>query len=537
MKIEPAPGPAEGPWRWTGPAEGPWRWIEPLLLAALGAAMTPAFVHTVHAWALALLAPAVLVWRLAGLTRDSCGRAALLAWAFGTGWLAAGTWWLFVSMHRYGGLPAPLAASAVLALAAALSLYLSAAGAAWVGLRRGAVAIDMALFAALWLLAELARGLLFTGFPWVALGYAFVDAPLARLAPWIGVYGIGAAAVAIAACAGLTAARVLARRGTGDDRPVALALAVAALGALHPIPQPRFTESTGDIGVALVQTNVRQDEKFALERMPEALGHVAAELLESQAQLVLVPETAVPLLPNQLQDFVPDYWPALERRYPAGGPRVALVGKPLGSFEEGYTNSVVALGAASPYRYDKHHLVPFGEFVPWGFRWFVRTMSIPLGDFGRGRVDAPSLAFAGQRIAPNICYEDLFGEELAVRFRDAAAAPTVLANHSNIAWFGDTVAVRQHLAISRLRSLELERPMLRATNTGATAIVDHRGRVAAMLAPHTRGTLVGFVEGRSGNTPYAGWAGRFGLWPLVLGAFAVVLTLVLAWPRGAEAGP
>jgi apolipoprotein N-acyltransferase len=504
MRIEPAGGP--GPGVPVGSHRGGRSAVEPLLMLLLGAAMTPAFVNTEWAWGLALLAPAWLVARLAALPRSRPGRAALLAWAFGTGWLAAGTWWLFVSMHRYGGLPAQLAALAVLALAAALSLYLAAAGAAWVRWRRGALGADLVLFGALWLLAELARGVLFTGFPWVALGYAFVDSPLAQLAPWVGVYGIGAGAAALAGGAALAMA---------ERRWRAMAVPAALLVGLALLPQARFTASTGIIDAALVQTNVSQDDKFALERMPEALGYVAAELAKSPAALTLVPETAVPLLPNQLQDFVPDYWPALEQRFPAGGARVALVGKPLGSFEAGYTNSVVALGSAAPYRYDKHHLVPFGEFIPWGFRWFVNMMSIPLGDFSRGRLDAPSLVFAGQRIAPNICYEDLFGEELAVRFRDPSTAPTLLANHSNIAWFGNTVAIAQHLNISRLRSLELERPMLRATNTGATAIVDHRGRVVAELAPHTRGVLRGEVEGRVGNTPFAAWAGRFGLWPLL----------------------
>jgi apolipoprotein N-acyltransferase len=163
-------------------------------------------------------------------------------------------------------------------------------------------------------------------------------------------------------------------------------------------------------------------------------------------------------------------------------------------------------------------------------------MNIPLGDFNRGPAVAPSFHFEGQRIAPNICYEDLFGEELALRFRDEAGAPTVLANLSNIGWFGDTVAVPQHLAISRTRSLELQRPMVRATNTGATAVVDHRGRVTAQLPPFTRGVLRAEVQGRDGLTPFARWASRFGLWPLVLAAAAVIG--VSAWVgRRAPDGP
>ena len=493
--------------------------LELFAIAALGALQTLAFVHTAL-WPLPLAAMAALVWRLNAATP---GRAALLGWCYGTAWLCAGTWWLYISMHRYGGLPAPLAAAAVFALSAALSLYLAAACAAYARWRRGGAA-DVALFAALWLLAELARGLLFTGFPWVAAGYAMVDAPLAALAPWLGVYGIGAVMAALAA-GGVVAWRAA---RSGGLRPVALALAAPLGLVLAAMTAPAdFTRAAGSLQVALLQTNVAQDEKFAAEHMPEALAWVARELLESRAELVIGPETAVPLLPDQLAEFVPGYWQLLQERFRERG--AALVGVPLGDFERGYTNSVVGLSAAAEYRYDKHHLVPFGEFIPTGFRWFTQMMNIPLGDFNRGGLNQASFAVAGQRVAPNICYEDLYGEELAQRFANAATAPTLMANISNIGWFGNTAVLPQHLNISRLRTLELQRPMLRATNTGATAVIDHRGVVTAQLAPHTRGVLLATAQGREGITPFAWWAARWGLWPLVL--LAGVTVLLCVWWR------
>lgn len=475
-------------------------------LAALGALQTLAFVHTA-AWALPLLAVAVLAAAVAPV-RPRC--AALYGWAFGFGWLAAGTWWLFISMHRYGGIPAPLAGAAVALLAGALALYLALAMAGFARWRSGQSAPDALLFAALWLLAELARGLLFTGFPWLASGYAQIDGPLAPLLPLVGVYGVGALAAAVSAALAAT------------WRARAAGVAVLALAALVPVPQ--FTRAAGTLTLALLQPDVAQDEKFAADRLPQTLAWVAQALASADAALVVAPETAVPLLPDQLEDLAPGYRAALASAFGAGG-RAALVGMPLGSFDEGYTNSVVGFSAATaqaPYRYDKHHLVPFGEFIPAGFRWFTDAMGIPLGDFTRGPAPAPSFAFAGQRIAPNICYEDLFGEELALRFADAAAAPTMLANLSNIGWFGDTVAVPQHLNISRTRALELQRAMLRATNTGATAVIDHAGRVTASLRPFTRGVLQAQAQGREGVTPYAWWAARAGLWPLALLAAAGV---------------
>jgi apolipoprotein N-acyltransferase len=291
-----------------------------------------------------------------------------------------------------------------------------------------------------------------------------------------------------------------------------------------------FTRPAGELSVALLQTNVKQDEKFAAQHMPETLAWVARQLLAQNADLVVAPETAVPLLPFQLKDYAPGYWDTLVEHFKAPG-RAALVGVPLGDFDTGYTNSVAGLSGdrngGTTYRYDKFHLVPFGEFIPPLFRWFTDLMNIPLGDFSRGVLNPPSFPVGTQRVGPNICYEDLFGEELARRFVDPAKAPTLLANISNIGWFGESIAVDQHLHISRLRSLELQRPMVRATNTGATAVIDHRGAVTALQPPHTRGVLLARVQGREGNTPFASWASRGGLWPLVL--LATLVVAVLAW--------
>ena len=192
--------------------------------------------------------------------------------------------------------------------------------------------------------------------------------------------------------------------------------------------------------------------------------------------------------------------------------------------------------STATYQYDKHHLVPFGEFVPPLFQWFVQMMNIPLGDFTRGDVAQPSLQFKGERIAPNICYEDLFGEELARSFTDAESAPTMLVNLSNIAWFGDTVAIDQHLHISRMRAIELGRPMLRATNTGATAIINAQGQVTHRLPSAVKGALTADVYGVHGPiTPYARWVSVWGLWPLA-GLALLTLCIVAAMAHASRHG-
>jgi apolipoprotein N-acyltransferase len=492
-----------------------------LLAVAAGALHTVAYVHTGWWW-LQIMSVAVLAWRVSLTT---VARSAWLGMAFGTAWIAAATWWMFISMHRYGGLPGWMAALAVAALAAALSLYLAAALAVFARLRSGRPLADAALFAACWLLAELSRGILFTGFPWAASGYAHVDGPLGTLAPWIGVYGVGAVAAFCGALFGQLPAGLRAHGDPGRGRVTAACIGVVAvLVLLGWRGAEDFTRPAGALQVSLLQTNVPQEQKFEPEHLPLALEWLDAALAASSADLVVAPETAVPLLPEQLE---PSYRQALAQRFQTGD-RAALIGMPLGSFERGYTNSAVGLSRDSAslpegvYRYDKHHLVPFGEFIPRGFRWFTELMNIPLGDFNGGPAVAPSFVVRGQRVAPNICYEDLFGEQLGARFGDPRGAPTMFANLSNIAWFGDTIAIEQHLNISRMRTLEFQRPMLRATNTGATAIVDHRGRVTHSIAPTTRGQVDGVVQGRDGLTPYAWWVSRAGLWPLVVLALAVV---------------
>jgi apolipoprotein N-acyltransferase len=492
--------------------------LNALALGALGALQTLAFVHTA-AWALPILCAAVLAAAVA--SAPAC-RAALYGWAYASGWLGAGVWWLFISMHRYGGLPAPLAVAAVAALSAALALYFALAMALFARWRRGRPLPDVLLFALLWLLAEQARTWLFTGFPWLASGYAQVDGPLAALAPWLGVAGVGLASALVGALLG----QAWHLRRQPREAASAVAAAGAMLAAAALIGPAEFTRPAGELRVTLLQGNVAQDQKFAAEHMPQALAWVAAALHQARGDLVVAPETAIPLLPQQLAELMPDYWPAIRARF-ENSAQAALIGVPLGDYERGYTNSVLGLAAVTragpPYRYDKFHLVPFGEFIPTGFRWFTELMNIPLGDFARGPTHPPSFAVGAQRIAPNICYEDLFGAELARRFTDPAAAPTSFANLSNIGWFGDTIAVPQHLNISRMRTLEFQRPMLRATNTGATAIVDHRGRVTAMLPPFTQGVLEGTVEGRDGLTPYAAWAARAADWPWLVLALAVIV--------------
>lgn len=489
-------------------------------------------------WWLQILSLGALVWLLDGL-RVTDGqatpwrRAALYGWLFTTTWLCGTFWWLFISLHTYGGLAAPLAAIAVLALAAALALYYAVACASFVAFSPAGRAWAAIFFVALWTLAELLRGSWFTGFPWGAGGYAHVDGPLAAAVPWFGVYGVGALAAGIAA---LLALALRPRDGAprwGKGAPAlmgaVLLVAPLAIGMATSDIANDPGLSRGHLRMALLQGNIPQDEKFVPGGgIATALQWYGEQLRDTKASLTITPETAVPLLPRQLP---PGYLEAIAARFSRGS-QAAIVGIPLDNRTDNattYSNAVLGFrpGEAAPYRYDKHHLVPFGEFIPTGFHWFIALMNIPLGDFRSGGLAQAPFVWQGQRIAPNICYEDLFGDEIGANFRDDASAPTILLNVSNLAWFGDSIAIDQHLAISRMRALEFARPMVRATNTGATVLIDHHGRVAASLSRLTRGVLQVDVEGRAGRTLYARWVSAFGLWPLWLAALGVVVFTLL----------
>ncbi|MEY4294680.1 MAG: putative apolipoprotein N-acyltransferase N-acyltransferase, rane protein [Pseudomonadota bacterium] len=491
--------------------------------------MSAIFFGILHGWSIASpwSGGAVWWWQLIAMTwlvgkviRSESPKVAFktAAW-FSLAWFCSSMWWLYISMHHYGSLPVPLAALGVVALSALLGSFYAVGVLGFATLRSennggnvGKPLQDALLFAALWLLAELLRGTVMTGLPWSAAGYAHIDGPLASTAPSAGVYGISALAAFIAALFVLTRSCLL---------KVGIIVLLCVKASLMPSPQaiPGKASQTlplTGLTVRLLQGNIPQNEKFdAKTGVATALTWYQDQMLAAQkagVDVVVAPETAIPLLPHQLPA---GYWPSIFDAFTKSTTSAALVGIPLGSNEEGYTNSVLGLSSnAAPYRYDKHHLVPFGEFIPPLFRWFTDLMNIPLGDFNRGGLAQPSFVHKGERFAINICYEDLFGEELAQRFTNPTTAPTVFVNISNMGWFGSGMAIDQHLNISRMRAIEFNRPVIRATNTGATAVIDHKGVVTHSLARVTRGALDSRVVGQTEMTTYAKWTSQYGLQPL-----------------------
>ena len=520
-----------------------------VLLLVVGALHSLAFApYPLPAWAL----PYVQVAALAVLARhtlqaNSARSVAAHAVLFGFGQFSVGLYWFTISMHQYGGMPLPMAITALLVFAVAMSLYGMLACLLTWRLMRGRVSLDpgpvvlaSAVWASFWTLGEWLRGTLFTGFPWLNIGYAHVEGALAPWAPVVGVYGV--AWMAAFASAGL--AMTALGRNTGKDVQAATALALSLAIGLVGIALSHIVWSRphGEpILVRLVQGNIPQSEKFDPAHIDRGIADymmlARAEPKEPgrEPDITVLPETVVPYLQDRVDPQVWARWIAIAQERNT----TVLMGVPLHERvgdEDRYTNSTIAFDGNTevedimqlrlPLRYDKVHLVPFGEFVPTGFRWFVDRMSIPLGDFNRGGAEQLPMDIAGQNVAPNICYEDVFGEEIirSVRGDVSGGGSSLLVNVSNLAWFGDSWALHQHLQISRMRALETARPMLRATNTGMTAAIEPNGTVRAVLQPHVKGILDVEVQGRSGLTPYVGWTNK----PALL--WCVLLIAVAIWP-------
>lgn len=372
----------------------------------------------------------------------------------------------------------------------------------------------MLLIPALWVLTEWLRSWVFTGFPWLILGYSQTDTPLGGYAPIAGVFALS---WLVWLGAGLLLA--LARAAT---RGRALASLALILGLGWGLARVEWTQPLGaPVTVSLLQGNIAQDLKWDAARFASTVQLYQRMIERSAARLTILPETAIPRFLDLID---PELVRALERSARGHGGDLIL-GLPLREAPGRYYNSALTLGASPTQRYDKIHLVPFGEFIPPGFGWVLSVLKIPLADFSRGNAAQAPLALAGQKIAVDICYEDAFGGEI-IRFLPEA---TLLVNISNVAWFGDSLAPHQHLQISRMRALETGRGMLRATNTGMTAIIDHRGRVTAALAPFTQGTLTGSAQGRSGATPFVRWGNA----PLVLLALLACGLYALRYRRQA----
>jgi apolipoprotein N-acyltransferase len=478
-----------------------------------------------------VMALAVLfaLWQRAGTPRI----AAWLGFAFGLGLFGAGISWIYVALHDYGDMPMALALPATFLFAAFLALFTALAGYAQARFPVANGLRTMLVMPAAWVSIEWLRGTIFTGFPWLTLGYAHSDSPLAGYAPLLGVYGVSLVAAVSAGLVVWLWQAYCPKLGIGFSKPHSPALArerggrllilsalllLWGIGAL--LRTVGWTQPHGEpFSVALVQGNIAQNLKFNEDALVGTLETYRRLVLQNGARLTLLPETALPLLrhevPQNLVGQLRDH--ALEN----GGDVL------IGSFERdhgSYYNSVFTLGAADEQHYRKQHLVPFGEFIPLRplLGWFINgVLAIPMGDLARGDAQQALLDVAGQHVAVNICYEDAFGEEIIRALPQA----TLLVNVTNDAWYGHSYAAAQHNQISQMRAMESGRMLLRATNTGVTSIIGTDGKVLQQLPQHVEAVLLGMAQGYEGSTPYVRWGNAAVL-------LLIALMLAGAWSLG-----
>ncbi len=442
---------------------------------------------------------------------ETAKQAALTGFMYGLGLFGVGIYWIYISLHIYGGMPGIMAGLSTFLLAAFLSLFPATTGALSKRIsvhRKHAFLIAVPIF---WALSDWVRSWIFTGFPWLTMGYSQLPySPLAGYVPIVGIYGVSIITVLIGS---LTYA--LLNKNMVNFRRLSLIalLGIIIGGAL--LKTIEWSAPSGKpLNVSLLQGNIDQTIKWAPEIAEHTLNQYLHMVEQSKAKLIILPETAMPVLSSN----IPEEMIKRLKQHATKNQGDVLVG--MVERENGeYFNSVLSYGSSETAVYRKSHLVPFGEFIPLKtiFGWIYRDwLNMPLSDLSRGSIHQQPMQVAGEKIAVNICYEDVFGEEIIRQLPEA----TILVNVSNDAWSGDSYAADQHMQFSQARALETGRMMLRATNTGATAIIDRKGYVISHAPHFVETTLDGVVQGYTGTTPYVRW----GNWP-----FIVLSLITLGW--------
>ncbi|WP_296434957.1 apolipoprotein N-acyltransferase [Zhongshania sp.] len=459
-------------------------------------------------WWTAIIAMAALA---ASLNSATAKQGFILGWTFGSASFATGVSWVYVAMHDFGGTSVALAIPMTalfcigLGLVPALFAYIYCR---WI---RDGIAGKTLGFAAMWVLAEWLRGWIFTGFPWLYLGYGHLHTAMAGWSPVIGVYGLSfwVALSGAAIAFSITAPAQLKRHGYAS---IAACLALFALGFSLQNHEWTTADAKPPLRIGAVQSNISQEKKWAYTQYWATLEQydLASEELWPDSDLVIWPEAAIPTLYHNALS----YFEYIAERAEANNSAL-ITGVPTRTKEDMHNSVMVISGGEGIYH--KQRLVPFGEYVPLAhyLRGLIAFFDLPMSSFNRGDPDQGHLQVKGWQLAPSICYEIAYPDLVAQSARHSDLLFTI----SNDAWFGRSIGPDQHMQMAQMRALENGRELIRVTSTGITAIVDHHGNIRTRIPSFTAGNLKGVVHARNGTTPFT----RYGSTPIIVLCFGLVL--------------
>ena len=502
----------------------PLRWS--MLLGFLAGALLPLALAPFHLAPLGVLSFTLV---LAALWGRTVREALLVGWIVGLGRYGVGVSWIYVSIHEHGGASVLLAGAMVALFVAFMAVFPALFAAGFAALRPRTLLVAVAAFTATQLGLEWILTWFMTGFPWLLAGYTQMDWPLAGWAPVLGVLGVSLLTVA----SGCVLWALWATRGAGRGiRALAVGVLLAWLAGAG-LARIEWSDPDGaPLDVALVQGAVAQATKWR----PESRQLITDRYLElsaphADADLLLWPEAALTIYARDNAPFLDRLGATL-----AGRDATLVLGLPDYDIDPAaprravLRNTAIALGAGDG-RYVKQRLVPFGEYVPLEglLRGLIEFFDMPMSRARPGPAGQAPLRIgsadgsAGIGMSMAICYEVAYGELV----RELSAEAGLLSTISNDTWFGDSIGPSQHLQMARMRAVELARPMLRSTNDGITALIDHHGRVIDRLPRFEPGVLRGVAQPRTGATPYA----RLGSWPTLLLVLALLAGVLAARRR------
>lgn len=477
-------------------------------------------------WYLALFFPAVVFHNI---QKQTPKKAAKLIGVFAFGWFASGISWVHVSIDQFGGLPLVVSLSLMLLLCLYLAMF--PALAAYLTARFSAKQqLNLWLLPSFWLIGEYLRSVVLTGFPWLSLGYSQIDSPLASFAPIIGEVGVTALVIIINICLVNIFNAIKLKGNKSAVFSIALMLALGILS--YVLTKVAWVNTTGATAkVALVQGNLAQSIKWAPEQeWPTMLKYLDLSRVNFDADIIIWPESAIPAMEPSVQDYL-----TTVNRSALLNDSAIITGIINYNFEsKEYFNSLVVLGKKQhddeqgyyynhSNRYSKNHLLPLGEFVPFQdwLRPLAPLFNLPQSSFTRGRYVQKNLIANDLHLLPLLCFEIAFPHQLAANLTKQT---DLLLTVSNDAWFGDSHGPHQHMEIARMRALEFGRPLLRSTNNGITAVVDHQGNFIARIPQFEESVLKAEVPLVTGKTPY-------GQWPRLILLLMIIVPLIMAKTR------